>query len=107
MIYKMWHSLALEKLRLKLKNEPRPFLAPSRGLPKARSAQRMLHAPTEESPRISAIRVMHFSIAPSIPPWGRGKDESKGDRERERDRDRGRGSYRTATLYRAVKIALY
>lgn len=43
----------------------------------------MLHAPTEESPRISAIRVMHFSIAPSIPLWGRGKDESKGDRERE------------------------
>lgn len=40
----------------------------------------MLHTPIEESPRISAIRVMHFSIAPSIPMRGR-----EGPREIQRE----------------------
>lgn len=66
----------------------------------------MLHAPIEESPRISAIRVMHFSIAPSIPieggRGGGGKAERKRDRVLENQRDR------TTTRddeYRTVEIA--
>lgn len=43
----------------------------------------MLQAPTEESPRISAIRVMHFSIAPSIPTRGGCGGEKWLERKRE------------------------
>lgn len=47
----------------------------------------MLHAPAEESPRISAIRIMHFSIAPSIPMSGKGKGERESEKERGRKRE--------------------
>lgn len=86
-VLQIWHLLIFQL-----------FSMLNRELSEAWSAQHMLHAPTEESPRISAIRVMHFSIAPSIPISGRGRKD-----ERKRDGSVERESYGTTTYIAPTK----